>query len=179
MSGLWHRVLSTTAPRSVILIRLMVGGVFLLEGVQKFLFPTELGAGRFERIGIPMPEVMGPFVGAVETVCGGLILIGLATRPAAVLLLITMSVAILSTKIPILLGHGFWGFHMRHLSRYGFWSMAHESRTDFSMWLGSLFLTIVGAGVLSLDARVAPRKHDAGAEPASREGGRTPMASAG
>lgn len=171
MSGLWHRVLSTTAPRSAILIRLMVGGVFLSEGIQKFLFPAELGTGRFERIGIPMPELMGPFVGVVETVCGGLILIGLATRPAAVLLLITMSVAILSTKIPILLGYGFWGFHVRQLSRYGFWSMAHESRTDFSMWLGSLFLTIVGAGILSVDARMAPRKRDFGAEPVNQEGG--------
>lgn len=155
MSNLWNRILSTAAPRSVVVIRLMVGAVFLSEGIQKFLFPADLGAGRFERIGIPIPEITGPFVGLVETVCGALILVGLVTRPAALLLLINMSVAVVSTKVPILLGHGFWGFQLRDLSRYGFWSMAHEARTDFCMWLGSLFLLIVGAGLWSLDARIA------------------------
>jgi putative oxidoreductase len=32
--------------------------------------------------------------------------------------------------------------------------MTHESRTDWSMLLGSLFLLIVGAGPRSLDARL-------------------------
>jgi hypothetical protein len=53
-------------------------------------------------------------------------------------LIINMLVAIATTKIPILL-------------QKGFWSMAHESRTDFSMLLGSIFLLIVGAGRFSLD----------------------------
>ena len=66
-----------------------------------------------------------------------------------------MLVAILSTKIPILLGHGFWGFSLRNVSYYGFWGMAHEARTDFAMLLGSIFLLIVGAGALSIDARLA------------------------
>ena len=141
----------TQAPGVVVLIRLMVGGVFFLEGVQKFLYPGELGAGRFAKIGIPMPEVLGPFVGGVETICGALVLVGLLTRLASVLLLINISVAILSTKIPVLLGHGFWTFTLAKLPRYGFLSMMHEARTDFSMWLGLVFLLVIGAGRWSLD----------------------------
>jgi putative oxidoreductase len=148
---------STQMPASTVLVRVLVGAVFLSEGIQKFIFAAELGAGRFARIGIPSPEVMGPFVGAVEIVAGSLVLIGLLTRPAALILMFNISVAILSTKIPVLLGHGFWGFSLPNLQRYGFWSMAHEARTDFCMWLGCLFLAIVGAGALSVDRRLELR----------------------
>ena len=143
------KITASNAPRAVLLIRLMVGGVFLSEGLQKFIFPEDVGAGRFARIGLPAPELLGPFVGGFEILCGALVLLGLFTRLAVVPLLIIMSVAIVSTKIPILL-------------KSGFWKMAHDSRTDFSMFLGSLFLLIVGAGIISLDARLfAKRSSDA------------------
>jgi len=152
-----RRLFSTNAPASTVLVRLLVGSVFVSEGIQKFLYPAELAAGLFTKIGIPAPETMGPFVGGCEIVCGALLIIGLLTRPATIVLLIDISVAILSTKIPILLGHGFWGFSLPpKLPRCGFWSMMHEARTDFSMWLGLLFLLIVGAGrKWSLDAAIA------------------------
>jgi putative oxidoreductase len=144
-----RRLLSTNAPAATILVRLLVGSVFLSEGIQKFLYPTELAAGRFAKIGIPAPEILGPFVG------GGLLILGLITRFAALVLLIDISVAIVSTKIPILLGHGYGRFALPNLPRYGFLSMMHEARTDFSMWLGLLFLLIVGAGKISFDAILA------------------------
>src|SRR5205823_311796 len=122
----FRRLLATDAPAAVILVRLIVGGVFLSEGIQKFLFPEALGVGRFTKIGIPAPEVMAPFVGVCEVVCGVLFLVGLLTRFAAVTMMIDMLVAILSTKVPVLLGHGFWLFTLPRLDRYGFWSMAHE-----------------------------------------------------
>src|SRR6266487_6373824 len=100
---------------------------------------------------------MAPFVGGCEIVCGFLLLIGLFTRLAAIPLIIDISVAILSTKIPILLGHGFWRFSLSKLPTYGFWSMAHEARVDYAMLLGSIFLLIVGAGAWSIDARLATR----------------------
>ena len=134
-----------------------MGSVFLSEGIQKFLFPNDLAAGRFIRIGIPAPEVMAPFVGVVEIVCGSLIILGFLTRLAAIPLIIDMCVALVSTKIPILLGHGFWRFSVSKLPSYGFWSMAHEARTDFAMLLGSIFLLIAGAGAWSLDARLGSR----------------------
>ena len=130
--------MSTTAPASVLLIRIAVGGVFLSEGIQKFLFPNDLGVGRFIKIGIPAPEVMAPFVGVFEIVCGSLIVLGLLTRLAAIPLIIDMGVALISTKLPILLGHGFWRFSLSKLPSYGFWSMAHEARVDFAMLLGTL-----------------------------------------
>ena len=149
------QLIDTNAPRAVILIRVVVGWVFLSEGIQKFLYPAENGAGRFARIGIPSPDAMGPFVGVVEILCGALILFGLLTRLASIPLIIDMLVAILSTKIPILLGHGFWGFSLRTLPYYGFWGMFHEARTDFAMLLGSIFLLIVGGGLWSIDARLS------------------------
>ncbi len=136
------------------IIRLAVGGVFLVEGILKFLYPDELAAGRFAKIGIPDPQVMGPFVGGVEAVCGALVLIGLLTRLAAIPLLIDITVAIISTKLPILLGHGFWHFALPKLAHCGFLSMVHEARTDFSMWLGLVFLLILGPGRFSFDASV-------------------------
>jgi uncharacterized membrane protein YphA (DoxX/SURF4 family) len=153
----WRRVVfKTRAPGWSILVRLLVGlAVFFPEGIQKLAFPDILGAGRFADIGIPYPEVMGPFVGVVETICGALIIVGLVTRLAAIPLIIIMIVAIISTKVPILLGHDFWIFHLPKLPHYGFWSMLHESRADFCMLLGSLYLLIEGGGAWSLDARLA------------------------
>lgn len=151
------RIHATQAPCSTILIRLIVGGTFLSEGIQKFLFVDQLGVGRFVKIGIPHPEIMAPFVGACEIVCGVLLILGLLTRLAAMVMIINISVAILSTKIPLLLGHGLWMFNLPSANSYGFWSMAHEARTDFAMLLGGIFLLIVGAGCLSLDALFSPR----------------------
>ncbi len=148
------RLNRTSAPGSVVLIRFVVGLVFLVEGILKIIYPEELGAGRFAKIGIPVPQVMGPFVGGVEAVCGGLLILGLLTRLAAIPLIIDISTAILSTKIPVLLGHAFWGFALAKLSHYGLLSMIHEARTDLSMLLGLLFLLIAGAGAWSVDARI-------------------------
>jgi uncharacterized membrane protein YphA (DoxX/SURF4 family) len=148
--------LSTSAPPATLLIRVMVGVVFASEGIQKFLYSDALGAGRFAKIGIPAPAVMAPFVGTVETVCGLLLISGLLTRLAAVPLLGTILVAISSTKLPILLGHGYWSF-ANPGSAHGFWAALHEARTDLSMLLGSTFLVWVGAGPWSLDAWILRR----------------------
>lgn len=150
-------VIDSKAPAATLLIRLMVGGVFLSEGIQKFLEPAARGAGRFERIGLPAAELLGPFVGATEITCGSLVLLGLLTRVAAVPLIVTMLVAIVTTKVPILVGRSFWGLQLRELSSYGFWSMAHEARTDFAMLLGSVFLLLVGSGPFALDAVLSRR----------------------
>ena len=150
-----RRSLVTHAPAANLIIRLMVGGIFFFEGLQKFLYPVELGTGRFAKIGIPAPEFFGPFVGFFELTCGLLLLIGLATRIAAVPLIITMLVALVTVKIPILIGEEFMGFALRPLPRYGFLSMVHEARNDISMLCGSLYLLITGAGPLSADAKLS------------------------
>jgi putative oxidoreductase len=140
---------SIESPAAIFFIRAMVGCVFLSEGIQKFLFSESLGVGRFIKIGIPAPEIMAPFVAVVEIVCGALVLFGLLTRLAAIPLLINISVAILTTKLPMLL-------------QSGFWKMVHEARTDFSMLLGLLFLLMVGGGRWSLDGMRTKRVDDLG-----------------
>ena len=139
------KLMRTQAPAAVILVRLLAGSVFFAEGLKKFLFAADWGAGRFARIGIPAPEILGPFVGVVEIVCGLLLVIGLLTRPAAIALIINISVAICTTKFKI-------------LRLQGFWPMEAEARTDYSMLLSLLFLLIVGAGRWSIDASVARGK---------------------
>lgn len=132
------KIVSTDNSSTTSLIRLMVGVVFLSEGIQKFLFPDALGTGRFAKIGLPNPEFLGPFVGAFEIAGGSLVLLGLLTRLAAIPLITIMLVAIATTKTDILV-------------RDGLWKMMHESRTDWSMLLGGIFLLIKGGGKWSLD----------------------------
>lgn len=140
-----HQLLQTNASKTTIIIRLMVGAVFLSDGIQKFLYPAIRGSGRFEKIGLPSPEFLGSFVGVVEIVCGALILLGLLTRLASIPLIIIMLVAIATTKGEV-------------LANEGFWSMMHGSRTDWAMLLGSLFLLIKGGGYWSLDFKFFNRK---------------------
>jgi uncharacterized membrane protein YphA (DoxX/SURF4 family) len=149
-----HDWMATEAGAAVLLVRLLAGGVFLSEGIQKFLYPLELGTGRFIKIGIPAPDLMAPFVGVVEIVCGLLLIAGLLTRLAAIPLIVDITVAIWTTKIPILM-------------KQGFWAMAHEARTDWCMLLGSVFLMLAGAGAWSIDAKLV-----AGHRPGNHAGNR-------
>ncbi|MFD0750849.1 DoxX family protein [Mucilaginibacter calamicampi] len=132
---------STDKTPTTLLIRLVVGVVFLSEGIQKFLFAAAQGSGRFEKIGMPSPEFLGPFVGITEIICGFLILIGLLTRFAAIPLISIMLVAIYTTKLPM-------------LNDGGIWKMLHESRTDWAMLLCSIFLLIRGGGAFSIDKKL-------------------------
>ena len=143
----------SAAAGANVLIRLAVGGVFLNEGVLKFLDPAANAAGRFAEIGLPHPGVLGPFVAAVETAGGLLVILGWLNRFAALALWFDISVAIAVTKIPILLGHAYLGLALMKLKNYGLLSMIHEARTDFAMWFGLLFLLIAGPGRWSVDAR--------------------------
>jgi putative oxidoreductase len=145
-------LLQTSAPPAAVIIRAMVGAVFLSEGMQKFLYAAEVGSGRFARIGLPSPELLGPLVGSFEVVCGAFVLAGLFTRVAVLPLLVIMAVAITTTKIPILLEDGFW-------------KMAHASRNDFCMVMGSLFLLIAGSGRPSLDVWILQKAEHSIAAP--------------
>lgn len=120
----------------MILIRVVVGVVFLTEGILKFVYPGELGAGRFAHIGLPYPHFLGPFVGAVEIAAGAALILNLHTGDAALLLLVVILTAIFTTKAPILLGHRLGVFAPPKLDHYGLLSFIHESRTDLSMLFG-------------------------------------------
>lgn len=139
---MFQKIIKTDGARTTIIIRLMVGAVFLSEGLQKFLFPAIRGAGRFEKIGLPLPEFFGAFVGTFEIICGALILLGFLTRLASIPTLLIMLVAIATTKTEV-------------LANDGFWMMMHGSRTDWAMLLGSLFLIIQGGGKWSFDKKLS------------------------
>lgn len=136
-----QKIIRTDLDQATILIRLMVGSVFLSEGIQKFLFAEKVGAGRFAKAGLPNPEFLGPFVGTFEITCGILVLIGLLTRIAVIPLIIIMLVAISTTKVDI-------------LNKDGLSEMLRASKTDWAMLLGSIFLLIKGGGRWSVDNRL-------------------------
>lgn len=127
------------------LCRLAVGFIFFSEGVQKFINPSDVGPGRFEKIGFAHPYFWAHFTASFEIVCGLLVLLGFLTRFAVLPLLIIMAVAFITTKIPI-------------LNNKGFWAMAHEYRTDFAMTLLLLLMLKHGGGANSIDEKLT-RKH--------------------
>jgi uncharacterized membrane protein YphA (DoxX/SURF4 family) len=143
---MFKKIIRTDNSKTTIIIRLIVGVVFLSEGIQKILFPAIRGAGRFEKIGLPSPEFLGNFVGTFEILCGVLILLGLLTRLASIPLIIIMLVAIATTKTDVFINQGFW-------------EMMHGSRTDWSMLLGSIFLLIKGGGYWSVDNKLNNQKN--------------------
>jgi putative oxidoreductase len=134
-------IISTVPDNRAIIVRLIVGLIFLSEGIQKYLFPELVGTGRFEKIGFADPDFWAYFAGTFEIICGSLILLGLLTRLAAIPLFIIMMTAFVTTKWPILMDKGFW-------------AMAHEYRTDFAITLLLIYLLIYGSGRWSLDSRI-------------------------
>lgn len=130
-------VINTVNDNRAILIRIVVGLVFLTEGIQKFLFPDLLGPGRFEKIGFSDPAFWAYFTATFEIICGTCILIGFIVRVAAIPLLIVMLTAFITTKWPLLINKGFWVF-------------AHEYRTDFAMTLLLIYLLIYNGGKLAI-----------------------------
>lgn len=137
--GIKPFLFGTVSDHRTVLPRLIVGLIFLSEGIQKFLFPELVGTGRFEKIGFSEPEFWAYFVATFEIICGSLVLLGLLIRLASIPLFIIMVTAFITTKVPILMNEGFW-------------RMAHEYRTDFAMTLLLIYLFIYGAGKWSVDS---------------------------
>ncbi|KAA6462940.1 DoxX family protein [Acidobacteria bacterium AB60] len=138
-------------PRNLplLLIRVLAGIVFLTEGILKFLYPGELGSGRFAHVGLPMPNVLAPAVGAVEIAAGGALILNAYVGPAAILLLCVITTAIVTTKVPILLGHNLGPFPVpKNTAHTGVLGFLHESRTDLAMLfsLAAILVDLRGAG---------------------------------
>jgi putative oxidoreductase len=162
---LWTFNPPVDAPGATILVRLMTGGVFLSEGILKFVYANQ-GVGRFTKLGIPMPELTAAFIGSLEIVGGLLLIFGFLTRLVAMPFIIEMVVAILTTKIALYLGTSPLPLPPSP-PKVGFWAVMHESRSDYAQILTSTFLLIAGPGPWSFDARLqrsrAGRKQSSGA----------------
>ncbi len=126
----------------MILVRVVVGLVFLIEGVLKFVYPAQLGAGRFAAIGIPYPQALASLVGGVEIAGGLAVILNLFAGEAALVLLAVIVTALVTTKLPILLGRPLGPFTLTPLPRYGILSFLHEARVDLCMLFGLVAIVI-------------------------------------
>jgi len=151
----WVTDPATTAPRATLLIRLMAGAVFLSEGILKFVYANQ-GVGRFTKLGFPFPEATATAIGTFEIVGGLFLLAGFYTRLVAIGFSIEMIVAMLTTKITLYLGTSPLPLPAAP-PKAGVWAVLHETRSDWAQLLCCLFLVVVGAGALSLDARRSAR----------------------
>jgi putative oxidoreductase len=142
-----------SAPKATVLVRLMAGGVFLWEGILKFVY-TNQGVGRFTKIGIPAPHVTAVFVGVLEIVGGILLITGFLTRLISIPFVIEMLVAMATTKIALYLGTSPLPLPPAP-PQVGIWAVFHEIRSDYAQIMSVLFLGIVGPGPWSLDAVLA------------------------
>jgi putative oxidoreductase len=143
-------------PASILLLRLMAGGVFLWEGILKFVYVNQ-GVGRFTKLGMPLPHFTANFVACLEIGGGLLLLSGLLTRLIAIPFVIEMIVAILSTKISLYLGTS--PLPLPPVPpRVGAWAVLHEIRSDYAQLLTVIFLLVNGPGRWSLDAMLRRRK---------------------
>jgi putative oxidoreductase len=151
----WITDPTSTAPRATILIRLMAGAVFLSEGILKFVY-TNQGVGRFTKLGFPFPDATATAIGVFEIVGGLLLLAGLYTRLVSIGFSIEMIVAMLATKISLYLGTSPLPVPASP-PKDGIWAVLHETRSDWAQLVCCVFLVAVGAGAVSLDARLRAR----------------------
>jgi putative oxidoreductase len=140
----------TSGPKTTLFIRLMAGGVFFWEGILKFVFANQ-GVGRFTKLGMPVPEVLGPAVAVLEIVGGVLVMSGLGTRLISVPFIIEMLVAMLSTKISLYYGTSPLP-KPPVLPQVGGWAVLHEIRSEFAQLASAAYLLAAGPGPWSLDA---------------------------
>jgi putative oxidoreductase len=140
----------TDAPASTLLLRLMAGGVFLWEGILKFVYANQ-GVGRFTKLGMPLPHFTADFVACLEIAGGVLVLSGFLTRLISIPFIAEMIVAILSTKISLYLGTSPLPLPAAP-PQVGIWAVLHEVRSEYAQLLTIGFLLINGPGKWSLDA---------------------------
>ena len=154
----WLNNPPTDDPTSIVLLRLMAGGVFLGEGVLKFVY-TNQGVGRFTKLGFPAPHFTATADGWFEIIGGILLLSGFWTRLIALPFMIEMLVAMASTKIPLYLGTS--PLPLPPVPpQVGFWAVVHEIRSEYAQLLTCAFLLLVGPGRWSIDALLARRRKD-------------------
>ena len=134
----------------------MAGAVFLSEGILKFVY-TNQGVGRFTKLGFPFPATTASAIGVFEIVGGIMLISGLFTRLIAIGFSFEMIVAMLSTKISLYLGTSPLPAPAV-APKVGVWAVLHETRSDWAQLMCCVFLIVVGAGVLSLDARRSPNQ---------------------
>jgi len=108
----------------MILIRWFVGLVFLTEGILKFVRPTNWARG-----GLPgsdcIPHLLAPLVGAIE-IAGGAAVASASSPAMPRCCCWRSSYALITTKLPILLGRPVGPFALMKAPHYGWLGFLHE-----------------------------------------------------
>lgn len=128
-----------------LIARLTLGVAFVSSGWGK-IHNLDKVTDFFTELGIPAPHAQAVFVSSVELVCGALVLLGLATRLASIPLICTMIVALITAKAEDIAG-------VSDL----------VGTIEFTYIALAIWLTVSGAGALSLDRVLARRSASASA----------------
>ena len=99
----FERVFAPLGHVVLLVLRLVWGWQFLVTGLGK-LQNHERVTQFFTSLGIPLPGLNAWFVGGLEMVGGALLLVGLFSRPIALLLTVNMLVAYATADRPALFG---------------------------------------------------------------------------
>jgi putative oxidoreductase len=125
------KFLNTLQPVGLLILRVALGMIFIYHGYPKLVRADAMMRQFFIQHGFP-----GYFVGLagiLECVGGGLLLAGLFTRPAALLLAAEMGIAIWKVKMV----HGVFA--------------VNEYQFELALAAACVALATVGAGSLSVD----------------------------
>lgn len=129
---------SAATSGGLLVLRIVVGAIFIAHGAQKIFENTLAGTTEgFAGMGVPLPEIAAPVVAFVELIGGAMLVIGLFTRLAGVLLAVNMVVALVLVHLPAGLWVGDGGYEFVAV-----------------LGAGALALTLTGAGRFSVDRGV-------------------------
>ncbi|MGO9641361.1 MAG: DoxX family protein [Candidatus Acidiferrales bacterium] len=139
------RALEHLKPLSLLVLRVALGVVFMYHGYPKILGDPKFWVGAFGHMGFP--PYFAYIAGILEFFGGILLILGLFTRVAALLLAIEMGIAIGRVHIP----------------QSGIYAIA-KYELPLVLCGGAFALATVGAGLISVDnftfegGRKAPKK---------------------
>lgn len=139
--------LNRLRPIAPLVLRVVIGGLFVWHGIDKFNAGIGMVEGMFEMWGVPLPGITAPLVAVIEVVGGLALVLGIMTRPVAGLLSIVMIGALIYVKVDT-----------------GLIPMdAAGAEVDLAYLAGLLALMAFGPGPYSLDSKMGIEPEEAAA----------------